>query len=119
MINNKTTNHKPKSSFMFFVRHFLHYCYYVRVLLGMHFLIVILAGIIFAYCEEIPTTQGIYFSLITSTTVGFGDITPQTGVGQIISVFLALLGTVLFGLVVAVATYTFKKTVNEYIEIKE
>jgi len=119
MTNNSILNKKPKSSFWYFLEHFLNYCYVLRVLLGMHFLLVVLNGLLFAYFEKLPMNQGVYFSLITSTTVGFGDITPKTGIGQIISVILAFIGTILFGLIVAVATYTFKKTINEYIDPDE
>ena len=54
------------------------------------------------------------FALITSTSVGYGDITPDTQIGQLISVPLALIGTVFFGLVVATATRAVTLTVQEY-----
>jgi voltage-gated potassium channel len=101
-------------SILTFTSHFFHYCYVLRGLLGAHFALVFLGGIGFAWCEELRTSQGIYFSLITSTTVGYGDISPSTGIGQCISVLLALIGTILFGLVVAVATQAFRVTINEY-----
>ena len=101
-------------SFWTYMAHFFHYCYVLRGLLGMHFVLVFVGGFAFARCEGIPSMQGIYFSLITSTTVGYGDITPQTGFGQCISVLLALVGTILFGLLVAVATQAFTVTIKEY-----
>ena len=33
-----------------------------------------------------------YYSYVTLTTLGYGDITPQTDVGQILSAFIMLLG---------------------------
>jgi voltage-gated potassium channel Kch len=100
-------------SFVTFASHFLHYCHYLRGLLGAQFVLVILGGIGFARCEGIPILQGVYFSLITATTVGYGDISPKTGIGQCIGVFLALIGTILFGLVVAVATQALRVAVKE------
>jgi len=35
---------------------------------------------------------GIYWAIVTVTTVGFGDITPSTNLGQILSVILMILG---------------------------
>jgi len=35
---------------------------------------------------------GIYWAIVTVTTVGFGDITPSTSVGQMLSVVLMILG---------------------------
>jgi hypothetical protein len=114
MANKKSTHVTSLKSFLTFTRYFLHYCFILRGLLGVQVAIVLLFGIAFARCEDIAIGQGVYFSLITSTTVGFGDVTPKTGVGQCISVFLAFAGTILFGLVVAVATKAFTVTIQEY-----
>jgi hypothetical protein len=114
MASKKSTRVTSLKSFLTFKKHFFHYCHVLRGLLGMHFTLVLLGGIGFAHFEDIAASQGIYFSLITSTTVGFGDIAPKTGIGQCISVYLALVGTVLFGLIVAVATQAFTVTIKEY-----
>ena len=114
MASKKSTDVTSMKSILTFTSHFFHYCYVLRGLLGAHFGLVLLGGIGFAWCEELRTSQGIYFSLITSTTVGYGDISPNTGIGQCISVLLALIGTILFGLLVAVATQAFRVTINEY-----
>ena len=105
-------------SYITYLSHFCHYCYVLRELLGAHVAMVLGGGVGFAWCEEIPISQGIYFALITSTTVGFGDITPQTGLGQWVAVALALVGTVFFGLVVAVATQAFRVTISEYMHVR-
>ena len=36
--------------------------------------------------------RSIYWSIVTLTTVGFGDITPQTGLGQFLSAIVMILG---------------------------
>ncbi len=118
MASKKSRRVTSLKSFSTFTAHFAHYCYVLRGLLGVQGVLVLLGGIGFSRYEGIPAAQGIYFSLITSTTVGYGDITPKTGVGQCISVYLALLGTILFGLVVAVATKAFTVTINEYLHAK-
>jgi voltage-gated potassium channel len=102
-------------SVLTYASHFLRSCHILRGVLGAHFLVVVLGGVTFSLCERIRITEGIYFALITATTVGYGDITPKTGIGQCISVLLALVGTVFFGLVVAVATRAFTVTVREYL----
>ena len=53
--------------------------------------------------------------MITSTTVGFGDIAPKTGLGQCVAVLIAYVGVILFGLVVAVATKAFTVTIEEHL----
>ena len=114
MTSKKASAVTSLKSYLTYMAHFIHYCYVLRGLLGVHVVSVLLGGVAFAWCERIPMGQGIYFSLITSTTVGYGDITPTTGIGQCISVFLALIGTVFFGLVVAIATQACKVTIREY-----
>ena len=100
--------------FVTFQRLFLHYCFILRGLLLAQTLLVILLGLAFAKCEDLPIGQGVYFSMITSTTVGFGDIAPKTGLGQCIAVFIAYFGVILFGLMVAVATRAFTVTIDEH-----
>jgi voltage-gated potassium channel len=36
--------------------------------------------------------RGVYWSIVTMSTVGFGDIAPQTGVGQVLAAALMILG---------------------------
>jgi len=114
MASKKSKRVTSLKSFLTFTTHFFHYCHVLRGLLGVQFALVLLGGIGFARCEGIPIVQGVYFSLITSTTVGYGDITPKTGVGQCISIYLAFLGTIVFGLLIAVATQAFTVTIKEY-----
>lgn len=40
--------------------------------------------------DSIP--RGVYWAIVTVTTVGFGDITPQTTVGQMLAALLMILG---------------------------
>ena len=111
-VESKST--RSPRSFLTYTSYFFHYCYVLRSLLGAQLGLVLLGGVGFAWCEGIRLWNGIYFSLITSTTVGYGDISPETLLGQCIAVFLALVGTIFFGLVVAVATQAFKVTIRQY-----
>jgi voltage-gated potassium channel len=104
-------------SFVTFVRHFQHYCFVLRGILLAQFSLVVLLGVLFAWCESIPIGQGVYFSLITATTAGLGDIAPKTGIGQCLAVSIAYLGIILFGLVVAVATRAFGITIDQYLGV--
>ena len=111
---SKTNDINSLRSFLTFTSHFIHYCYVLRGLLGMQLVLVLRGGLGFALYEGKPIGEGIYFSLITATTVGYGDVSPATGIGRCISVFIAFVGTVHFGLVVAVATQAFTVTIKEY-----
>lgn len=46
--------------------------------------------------------DGLYFSVITLTSVGFGDITPQSFYGKAFTMLLSILGLGIFGAVVEI-----------------
>ena len=49
--------------------------------------------------SELDWSEGLYWSVITSTTVGYGDIVPYTPYGRLFGLFNALLGVLLMGVV--------------------
>jgi hypothetical protein len=46
---------------------------------------------IFSYCEQLSTTDAIYATVITGTTIGYGDVTPSTDLGKLGVAIFALL----------------------------
>jgi len=46
-----------------------------------------------------------YWSFVTATTVGYGDIRPTKTVSRIIAIILAFLGLTLTGIIIAVAVH--------------
>jgi voltage-gated potassium channel len=60
--------------------------------------------------------RGVYWAIVTLTTVGYGDISPQTGLGQTLAAVIMILGygiiAVPTGIVTAELTYSFKKSVS-------
>jgi voltage-gated potassium channel len=101
-------------SFRVFVAHFLHICFVLRGVLGVQLILVLSGGLAVSLCEDISAWKGIYFAIITATSVGYGDISPATAIGQCVSVALALIGTVFFGLVVGAATRAVEVTIRNY-----
>ena len=57
--------------------------------------------------------RSMYWAIVTLTTVGYGDISPRTNLGQIISSFIMIIGygiiAVPTGIVTAELTYTYKR----------
>ena len=47
----------------------------------------------FAQGTDGSLSQRVYFSFITLATVGYGDLTPATGLGRMMSVFESVLGS--------------------------
>ena len=54
--------------------------------------------VFYRYVEELSWTDSWYFTVVTLTTVGYGDIAPQTGFGKMFTSFYLLLGV---GLIVS------------------
>ena len=52
--------------------------------------------------DSIP--QGIYWTIVTVTTVGYGDITPQTTLGQFIASFTMILGYAIIAVPTGIVT---------------
>mmetsp|Transcript_124180 Transcript_124180/g.284653 ORF Transcript_124180/g.284653 Transcript_124180/m.284653 type:complete len:511 (-) Transcript_124180:13-1545(-) len=69
------------------------------------FIIFVIIGMLFyayycdpmtAWCEANHPVTALYFTVITTTTVGFGDVTPNTIGGRIFAVLLMILGVAAF-----------------------
>ena len=60
----------------------------------------------FAAVEHISVATGIYWSVTTATTVGYGDITPHTHVGRLVSVLVMLTVIPLFAATFSLLTTT-------------
>lgn len=58
--------------------------------------------------EFISYGDSLWYSFVTSTTIGYGDLTVQTVAGRIVSVFLGLNGLLFFGCLsgIVVSYYT-------------
>ena len=82
-----------------------------------YIVVLCIAGLILRFIEPQVDTffDGIYFSFVASTTIGFGDIVPVTFWGRMITMITTLVGILTVAMVpgVVVAYYT------EYLKAKE
>lgn len=98
--------------FFIFQRYFFRYTYYVhKILIGLVTMI-IAGGFLISYLENVSLGEGLYFSFITGLTIGYGDITPVTTWGRVLSVAIGLVGIIFTGVSVAVATRALADTVK-------
>ncbi|WP_280818020.1 potassium channel family protein [Parasedimentitalea huanghaiensis] len=63
---------------------------------------VLWASVFYRYVEGWSWLDSIYFSVVTISTVGFGDFSPETAAGKIFTMFYIVIGLGVF--VTAVTT---------------
>ncbi len=101
-----------------FADHFFRYVMFVREVLVGLLLLLLLGGFLVSYVEDIPLAEAIYFAFITGLSIGYGDITPKTGLGCAVSVAIGAIGMILTGMTVAVATRALADATRERIHHK-
>jgi len=76
----------------------------LRVFLAILVGLMVIGTLGFMITEGLTFTDSLYFSIVTVATVGYGDISPVTAGGKILSIFLIVTGVGTFLGVVANAT---------------
>lgn len=99
--------------FIIFVRHLSRMLWFVRGVLLSLLLVLLAFALITAKVDDIPLADALYLVFITALTVGFGDITPSSGITRITMVLAGFIGVIFVGLVVAVSTRALKLAVEE------
>ena len=68
--------------------------------------ILFLSSFIISYIENMKFIDALWWSFVTASTVGYGDISPQTGLGRLIASILMLVGIGTIGMLTGtIATY--------------
>ena len=70
-------------------------------------IMIIIGGILIHFAEGMSYGDGIWWAFVTTTTVGYGDISPSTFYGRIIAMVLMLLGIGLLGTITSTLTSYF------------
>ena len=81
--------------------------------------LIIVLGLIAGRADKLPPLSALYWALITATTVGYGDIRPTSRIARILSVIIALLGLILFGMIIAISVRATTLTVQMHADLSE
>jgi len=73
---------------------------------------VLLIGTVFYhYVESLRWLDSLYFSVITLTTVGYGDITPKTDIGKAFTIGYVLVGV---GIIASCLSYLVRLSAQKH-----
>ena len=89
-----------------FLKEFLFDIWLTSPLLLSLALIITALGQFVGKKEGWSPSDSFYWSFITATTVGYGDIKPQKKLSRLLSIVIALTGLTMTGILVAVAVHS-------------
>ena len=79
-------------------------------------LVSILGGsVAIMYVEEMDFVNALWWAFVTTTTVGYGDISPTTGLGKVVACVLMIVGIGFIGSLTSTITSFFLGNSNEKI----
>jgi hypothetical protein len=70
-------------------------------------------GLLIAWVEGWALGDGAYFTFITGLTIGYGDLVPRQPLSRTLAILIGFLGTVLSGLVAAIAVRALQTATHE------
>ena len=94
----KITKRKVRLFFRPFVRFFLIDLFAdneARPVLIYAMVLITVGALLFHWVEGWGWLDSVYFTVVTITTIGFGDFSPKTDMGKIITIFYGLNGVAL------------------------
>ncbi|WP_241559462.1 potassium channel family protein [Lacticaseibacillus hulanensis] len=65
--------------------------------LGLSAMLILIASVVYAYAEHTTFWNGLWWAIVTATTVGYGDVTPHTLLGRLVAIILMFTGIGLIG----------------------
>lgn len=91
------------------------------ILVFLIYTVILISGAVgFVQFEGLSFGQGLWLSFISSTTVGYGDVSAVTFYGDLVSVYVITAGTIVFGAVlISVVMMLIEERRNELIQEAE
>ena len=78
-----------------------------KYMVGATLICILIGGVSIHYAEGMSFADGFWWSFVTATTVGYGDISPSTIPGRIIATVLMIVGIGLIGSLTSTITALF------------
>lgn len=84
-----------------------------KYVLALSCMLVVIGGVSIHFAEGMELSDGFWWAFVTTTTVGYGDISPSTGVGRAIAIVLMITGIGLLGALTSAITSFFLNLKSE------
>ena len=97
-----------------FIKLFFWSIYLVAPLLGFMSLIIIALGQVAGRIEKWTPFNALYWSFVTATTLGYGDFAPKKRISKILSIFIAFIGLMFTGIIIAVTLNTASVSLDKH-----
>ena len=97
---------------------FYYSVYFLGPILVLIFCIVVTLGQLVGRWEKWMRFGALYWSLITASTVGYGDIRPTHRRSKLISIGIAIMGIIFTGFIVAISVNAATAALNQNEEIR-
>lgn len=81
--------------------------------------LILISSVLMSYIEKQSFTDALWWSIVTCTTVGYGDISPSTGVGRVIAVILMIFGIGFISMLTGTITTFFTEKITPTDEPKD
>lgn len=72
--------------------------------------LVVLSAVLYSLAEKVSFGNSLWWAIVTTTTVGYGDIAPTTLIGRCVAVFLMFTGIGVVGILTSAITNYFNKS---------
>ncbi len=102
-----------------FVYRLLFGLYLSAPVLLMLVLIVVAIGLFVGRRESWNPGDALYWSFITASTVGYGDMRPRRRLSKFLSIVIAFVGLIFTGIVVAIAVNSLGVAFDKHIDLNE
>jgi len=75
--------------------------------------LIVMGGLAIAFLDKKPIGETMYLTYITALTIGYGDLTPESGLSKLIAIGIGVLGIIFTGLMVAATLKALELTIKE------
>ena len=84
-----------------------------KIIAAMFLIVVIFTALLYAFGTTYGLFDDFYFVIVTLTTVGYGDVVPQTYAEKVIALILIIIGIFVFSTITAAISSVFTNRILE------